>query len=244
MTVIRVFDVETTGIDPAEHRIIEIAAFDLHSDNRIEYVGTKLVNPARLIPPEASAVNHLIDEDVADASPFEAVWPLFSDGAPSVYAAHNCAFDQSYIPTPAGTRWICTYKCALRLWTQAPGHGNQILRYWIGLDRHQGFDRQFAQAAHRAGPDAYVTAWLLKALLAQSSVEELVAWTQEPPVHPRLTFGKHRGQKWCDVPTDYLQWLRDGQHQLEDHWRYGANVELEGRRAATQVATAGVITKF
>ncbi len=24
---------------------------------------------------------------------------------------------------------------------------------------------------------------------------------------PKLTFGKHRGQAWAEVPTDYLQWM-------------------------------------
>jgi exodeoxyribonuclease X len=229
VTTIRVFDLETTGIDPQEHRVIEIAAFDLHPDGRIEHVGAHLVNPGRAIPPEASAVHHLIDDDVAAAPSFENVWSAYQETAPVYYAAHNCEFEQGYIPTPPGTQWICTHKCALRAWDDAPSHGNQVLRYWIGLDRADGFDRQTAAKAHRAEADAYVTAWVLRTLLDSVSVDQLLAWTAEPKIYPSLNFGKHRGQKWAGVPGDYLQWLRDGQHQMEDAWRYGAKVELQRR---------------
>src|SRR4051794_11480195 len=98
--VIRIFDVETTGFAVPEHRVVEIAAYDLSPDERVELVGSFLVNPGREIPAEASAVHHLIDADVAAAQPFERVWPAFLEGTPAIYAAHNCAFEQQFIPTP------------------------------------------------------------------------------------------------------------------------------------------------
>jgi len=120
-------------------------------------------------------------------------------------------------------------KCALRAWPDAPGYGNQVLRYWIGMDRVAGFDRQLAAQSHRAEPDAYVTTWLLMTLLTSVSLDDLIKWSNEPKIYPRLTFGKHRGQKWSDIPADYLAWLRDGQHRMDEDWRYGANIELERR---------------
>jgi exodeoxyribonuclease X len=228
MPIIRIFDVETTGIEPKEHRVVEIAAFDLHANNRIERVGAYLVNPGRVIPPEASAVHHLIDADVAGAHPFDNVWARYLANAPVVYAAHNCAFEQSYIPTPEGTQWICTHKSSLRVWPDAPGHSNQVLRYWLGLGGKVGFDRQLASPAHRAEPDAYVTAWVLSMLLGATSFENLITWTKEPKVYPRMTFGKHRGQKWSDVPVDYLQWMCN-QRDMDTDWQYGAKLELERR---------------
>jgi exodeoxyribonuclease X len=228
MTIIRVFDVETTGIDAQEHRIIEIAAFDLHPDNSVKRVGSHLVSPGRTIPPEASAVHHLTDADLVGAPAFEAVWPAYSVNAPALYAAHNCDFERAYLPTPEGTLWICTHKCALRAWADAPGHSNQVLRYWIGLDTHAGFDRKSAALAHRAEADAYVTAWLLMTLLTVASVDQLVAWTQEPRVYPRLTFGKHKGQRWSEVPIDYLQWM-GRQQDMDPDWRHGAKIELDRR---------------
>jgi exodeoxyribonuclease X len=228
MSIIRIFDVETTGVDPKENRVVEIAGFDLHADNRIERVGAHLVNPGIPIPAEASAVHHLIDTDVAGALPFDSIWASYLPNAPVVYAAHNCEFEQSYIPTPEGTQWICTLKGALRAWPDAPGHSIQVLRYWLGLDGKVGFDRQMASLAHRAEPDAYVTAWVLLALLGTTSFDNLITWTKEPKVYPRMTFGKHRGQKWSDVPADYLQWMCNQQDMNAD-WRHGAKLELERR---------------
>ncbi len=230
MATIRIIDLETTGIDPKDHRIIEIAACDLLDSGEIVFVGSHLVNPGRDIPPDASAVHHLIAADLANAPLLGAVWGIyFGAGHPAVLAAHNCEFENGYIPAPQGGRWICTYKAALRAWPDAPGHGNQVLRYWRGLDGQPGFDRSYAGLAHRAGPDAYVTAWLLRELLKTISLQDMIAWTSEPKVYPRISFGKHRGATWAEVPADYLQWLRDGQHQMDADWRHGAKVELARR---------------
>jgi exodeoxyribonuclease X len=230
---IRVFDIETTGIDAKEDRIIEIAAYDLNPfDGTIEWAGDRLCNPGRPIPPGASAVHHLIDADVADAPLFGQVWSEFSPPAITVYAAHNCEFESAFLPTPRGVDWICTYKAALHAWPDAPAHNNQALRYWRGFDSRPTFDRGIAKLAHRAGPDAYVTAHLLLDLLQVASVAQLIACTKQPKRYPSLAFGKHRGMKWADVPGDYLAWLRDGKHEMDADWRLCAKRELARRQGA------------
>ncbi len=64
-----VFDLETTGIDVERDKIVQIAII------RIEPGGARktyeaLVNPERPIPPEASAVHGINDNDVQDAPTF------------------------------------------------------------------------------------------------------------------------------------------------------------------------------
>jgi exodeoxyribonuclease X len=98
---------------------------------------------------------------------------------------------------------ICTYKAAVRLWPQAPKHSNQVLRYWLELE----LDRSIADRAHRAMPDAYVTAHLLRELMTQASIDDLVRWTADPVLLPKVPFGKYRDQPWEAVPSDYLQWV-------------------------------------
>ena len=44
-------------------------------------------------------------------------------------------------------------------------------------------------------------------------------------------FAANIRQKWEEVPGDYLQWLRDGQHQMDADWRHAAKIELERRIA-------------
>ena len=58
-----------------------------------------------------------------------------------------------------------------------PGHGNQTLRYWL---RPTGLNPVIAGTPHRALPDAYVTACLLREMLKPARMEELIAWTRGP----------------------------------------------------------------
>lgn len=229
MAVIRVFDVETTGIDPKDHRVIEIAAYDLDTDqNTVTRVGSELVLPYRDIPPEASAVHHIIESDLADALPFDRVWTQFQQGAPPIFAAHNCEFEQGYLSAAAGTQWICTLKSSLRAWPDAPAHGNQVLRYHHKFDAYDGFDRALASRAHRAEPDAYVTAYLLRKLLLVHTIDDLLAWTKEPKAFPTIAFGKHRGSKWSDIPRDYLEWMLK-QAGMDSDALHCAKIELSRR---------------
>jgi exodeoxyribonuclease X len=86
--LIRVIDNETTGIDPGTDAIIEIASVDMVRDGGITNAMDTLVRPNKLIPPGASAVHHIVDEDVAHAPAFDEVIDRFR-GA-DFYVAHNC----------------------------------------------------------------------------------------------------------------------------------------------------------
>lgn len=229
--LIRIFDIETTGLNAKEDRIIEIAAYDLNTaDGSIVPAGQRLCSPWRDIPPVASSVHHLTNGDVDDFPAFGQAWPDFVSQNILVFAAHNSEFEAAFLPTPAGVEWICTYKCSLHAWPDAPAHGNQVLRYWRNLDGRPDFDRGIANLSHRAGPDAYVTAHLLADLLQVASIAQLIACTKQPKRYPALTFGKHRGMKFAEVPADYLAWLRDGKHEMDDDWRACARRELDRRQ--------------
>lgn len=208
---IRCCDLETSGLGPGA-KIIEIGAWDIVDANdagaaEIESRGESLVNPGRSIDPEASAVHHLLAADVAKAEPFEAVWPRFRPDSDVVaLAAHRADFEKSFL-TPAltgdGVAWICTWRCALRLWPEAPNHQLQTLRYWLGL----AVDPEIANQAHRAWPDAYVCAHLLRRMLDEASYATLVEWSSYPGLLPLCHIGKHKGKQWAEVPSDYLQWM-------------------------------------
>lgn len=63
-------DLETTGVDVATDRIVEIAIVKLHPDDSTEQHSFR-VNPGRPIPPETSAIHGIYDKDVADEPTFE-----------------------------------------------------------------------------------------------------------------------------------------------------------------------------
>jgi exodeoxyribonuclease X len=210
MTVLRVIDIETTGLAPPAE-IIEIGRIDLigtNADWALQNPWSCLYRPLNGIPPETKAVHHITETMVAAADPCgrgSIDSALFDVGTPDVLVAHNCAFERTFISdeVTGGLPWICTYKCALRLWAEAPGHSNQVLRYWR---RHVHTDED-AMPPHRALPDAYVTAHLLWDMLKMTGVEQLVQWSSEPKLLPRVPFGKHKGLRWSEVPVDYLQWM-------------------------------------
>lgn len=71
------FDLETTGIDVARDRIVEISILKIHTDGREENF-TWLVNPTIPIPKETTAVHGISDADVADK-------PVFKELATEIY---------------------------------------------------------------------------------------------------------------------------------------------------------------
>jgi len=63
------FDLETTGIDVAKDRIVQIALIRVEPDGQRKTLST-LVNPQRPIPPESTAVHGIKDEHVRNAPSF------------------------------------------------------------------------------------------------------------------------------------------------------------------------------
>src|SRR5208282_306064 len=50
----------------------------------------------------------------------------------TVVAAHKADFDRTYLRND-DRPWICTYRCSIKEWPDAPSHTNQALRYWLAL---------------------------------------------------------------------------------------------------------------
>jgi exodeoxyribonuclease X len=218
---IRVIDLETSGRDAASGGIVEIGWQDVarRPDGSWALAGSPgacLTHPGGPITPQTMAIHHITDDDVRDAPPFadmapDILHPAPHPGAgPLALAAHRATFEQGWIRgclPPAltiGLRWICTYKCALRLWPEEPGHSNQGLRH---SRRPAGLDRALGDPPHRAGPDAYVTAHHLRDMLAVTPVEHLLRWSREPALLSRVPHGPLRGRQIRNLATGDLDRL-------------------------------------
>ena len=239
--MIRVIDLETTGSAPPAHGVCEIGWQDvaLGEDGRWEIYGeggSLLVNPGRLIPPVTQAIHHILDEHVADA-------PWWHDCARQVLdpwprrlalAAHRADFEQKFC-TPALTRdaeWICTWKCALRLWPDSPSFSNQVLRYWR---KPAGMEHERGLPAHRAFPDAYVTAFHLRDMLNEASLAQLIEWSRDPGLIPRVRYGPDRGKEWSELDHETLMaFLTDRDPDI----RFTANHEMDRRSGGGRVGKA------
>lgn len=233
MTRIRCIDFETTGLPESERpvAICQIGWCDIDAfDGAIKvYSPTSfLCDPGHEIPPEARAVHHISDADVAgELSPEEGLKRLLQN-PPDYFAAHNAKFEQHFFSDHT-VPWICTYKVALRFWPDAPAHTNQVLRYYLDLE----LPDSLAMPPHQAGPDAYVTAHILQTMIetGRASLEDMARWSSGPALLPKIPFGKHRGAKWEDVPTDYLDWIVS-KSDLDGDIKANASHHLKKRRGA------------
>lgn len=90
-------------------------------------------------------------------------------------------------------------------------------------------EHSLTQPAHRAGPDAYVTANILSALFnAGVTGREMVAWTKEPPLLPTCPIGKFRGKPWSEVEAGFLGWMLR-QETMEDDLKWNSRQEIARR---------------
>lgn len=234
---LRVVDLETSGGDRTSE-ILEVGIVDVVADGA-GWVArppvTKLFRPRGEISFHAMAVHHLTPAHFCDDDPHcdeYRLRELFLGQPADVMVAHSAKFERGFIADTAhgGLPWICTVRASKNAWPEAPGHSNQVLRYWRGLE----LDPALANPAHRAGPDAWVTAHLLIDLLQTASVEQMIGWTNEPRKLDRIPFGKHRGKPWAEPPEDYLRWMA-GQGDMDADVVAAARQELD-RRAGVSLA--------
>ena len=227
---IRVIDLETSGGGPND--VCEVGWQDVVRETdgtwRLNNErGALFVNPGRPISPDTMAIHHILDAEVAGAPFWKLVAPtaLRPEGGVLALAAHRAAFEQRYCrpSLTGGADWICTWKCALRLWPHLPRFSNQMLRY---QRRPEGLVHEIGLPAHRAMPDAYVTAHHLRDMLNQVSWEQLIAWSREPGLLPRAPVGPSRGKAWPDIDVDGLRGLAEDR---DVDVRFSAECELRRR---------------
>ena len=66
------FDLETTGVDTAKDRIVEVSMIKIMPDGE-EVVRTRRINPQMHIPEQATAIHGITDDDVKDCPTFAQV---------------------------------------------------------------------------------------------------------------------------------------------------------------------------
>ncbi len=172
-----VLDVETTGPDPVQHRIIEIACLVLEA-GRVTERFVSLVNPHQPVPPSITALTGITTSMLLtapeEAEVFARVAQLLAPSG-TILVAHNAAFDRKFVcatlerlqyRTAEAYPWLCTYRLARRLLPPT------VRRF--GLDGLIEFFALPIAGRHRAGPDAEATAAVLCRLLllaAQQGIE-------------------------------------------------------------------------
>jgi exodeoxyribonuclease X len=228
MTRVWVLDSETTGVDPEMDKVVEVAGVLLEDGKPVGQFQS-LVDPGVPIPPQASAVHHLRDTDVAGQPSLDDAMKPVRDNPADYYVAHNANFDRAFLKVE-DKPWICTWKCSLRAFVDAPSYSNQVLRYWLGLP-----DPVCGGHAHRALYDAEVTSHLLVRLVTastrESPYESMAEISSKPGLMRRISFGVHKDKLYSEVPVDYLNWILNKSSGWSEDQLYSARYWLEKRRA-------------
>lgn len=221
-----VLDLETTGIDPATDRVVEVSVLKLLPDGGEEH-RTRRVNPGVPIPPEATRVHGIADADVRDEFPFARLAGgllRFLDGC------DLCGFSLRKYDLPVLRAEFARSGRTLDLAGRAvvdvrdiffryePRSLTAAVRHYLGRD-HVG--------AHSAAADTRATAEVLAAMLAQYPDLPRTPADLQRHLLPadaadaegklvrvggelRFTFGRYRGQPLAVVAREnpeYLDWL-------------------------------------
>ena len=222
-----IFDTETTDMDPENGaELCEIGYTELLCDGTEWQFGAgawTYVETQAAFSPAARAVHHIDPASCLPGAPncvsrdlaIRQLMIMRSDS--TLWAAHNAPFDLGFVPELKGDAVLDTLQMARHIWPDAPKHGNQVLRYYLGseppVEYTAGLD------PHRSQYDAAVTAAFLREALERHSPEELLRLSKQPLLLKTVSFGKHKDQPWSAVPRDYLAFLARG-----DMYRDDANI--------------------
>jgi DNA polymerase III subunit epsilon len=128
-----VFDLETTGLDPAKHEIIEIGAIRVNRDSNDHETFQTLVKPAKKVPKkitEITGINQaMVDADGADNE--TALREFLEFVGDLQLVSFNADFDMAFVRNACARHSIsiinpvsCALKMARRAW---PGRGSYRL---------------------------------------------------------------------------------------------------------------------
>lgn len=243
------FDLETTGLRIGSDRIVELAVIRIAPTGDVTEK-VRRFNPGIPIPPEASAVHGIRDEDVADKPPFAARARSLADLLdPCDLAGFNLRsfdvpmllseFQRARVPFDVQTRRIIDVQLIFH--REEPRDLSAAARFYLGRE---------LEDAHSALADIRATAEVLTAQLDRyphlpRDLEGLHTYCDE--VRPfetevdrwfesrddgGLVFrrGKHRGRPLAEVAAteaDYLRWML-GAEDMDEGVKEVVRGALEG----------------
>lgn len=231
-----VFDLETTGINVTQDRIIEIAIVKIHPDGTEEEY-YKRVNPTVPIPKESTEIHHISDEDVKDEPTFaqlaDELAAFIGDADLAGYNSNK--FD---IPVLAEEFLRCNHPFDIRArkFVDVQNIFHKMEQRTLAA-AYQFYCQQSMENAHNALYDTRVTLDVFRAQLqryqdlaktvdglAEFSRQGNVEWhdfagrlAKTPEGKIIYNFGKHKGktvEEICESEPGYYGWMLDADFPL------------------------------
>jgi DNA polymerase III subunit epsilon len=222
-------DCEATGLNIEHDRIIEVAVVKFTFEEILDSFET-LVNPGLNIPQESQLIHNISNEMVYDKPTIKEVLPkLLTFIDKFVIIGHGIYFDIDIITREAQRLNIdCTLKSnkcidtlrLARLYGECPVNSLENLREHFNIPQ---------EVAHRAMNDVKVNIPVFKRLSSPfSTTEQLLNRLEKPILMKIMPLGKHKGRKFSEIPTDYLQWAAG--KDFDQDLLYSIRVELKKRK--------------
>lgn len=224
--LVTVVDVETTGTDPMDDEVIDIAVVTLEVDPAGEIVGIlssgeALRDPHMPIPPHITKITGITNDDVRGrVIDLDRLEQRLSKA--DVLVAHNAAFDSVFLenlmPGIAGSAWACSANDFD--WLEAGLDGRKLGHLLMQLGRFND--------AHRAMADVVSLIHLLAHRLPNGGtvIRDLLANAEKPTVRFEATGAlfdqrstlKARGYRWDSRKRVWWCELAEDECASEARW--------------------------
>ncbi|WP_457607728.1 exonuclease domain-containing protein [Nitratifractor sp.] len=207
-----ILDTETTGTD-AEDRICQLAYLVLDEEGRVVEHYDELCTPPLPIKYESMAIHHITPEMIEGkpaCTETEGFRRLEELNTPeNLLVIQNAEFDLEMLRREgfeSRMRLIDTFRLLRKLMPMEASHGQQYLRYKLGLYREE--PRLIEQLgvevrAHDALGDVIVLERLYAYLRKKMDAEEMVELCQEPILLEIMPMGRHRGERIEEVALQH-----------------------------------------
>lgn len=222
-------DLETTGLESTD-KIVSIALVVQDADETKEFYD--VVNEGKKIPPKASSIHHLTNEDIEnkpalkESDTFKFLDSFNKSGVTLI--SHNINYDLKMLRA-VGFEWlgemIDTLRVSKHLMNDCEEFSLQFLRYELKLYKNEPKHVM----AHNALCDAQVIKLLYEYLLGLAQHKELEKLSFENVLIQKFEFGKYAGRyieeiSMCD--RGYLEWMLGNIMDLDEDLRYSIEYNL------------------
>ena len=167
-----VIDIETTGGNATNNKIIEIAVV-VHDGQKVIKTWESLINPETYIPSGITELTGITQSMVADAPKFyEIAKELIEVTENTIFVAHNVRFDYSFIKSAFSDlgytftrKQLCTIQLSRKIFPFLPSFGLSAISQHLNIHNP---DR------HRAMGDAMTTAKLMELIFKEVNAVEVI----------------------------------------------------------------------
>lgn len=201
------FDCETTGLEPNNDRVIEIAVSKFTFTEILETYET-LIDPERPIPQNTIDIHHITNEMVQGKPKAAEVLPkVLKLIGNHIIVGHGIQLDVNFINEECKrsripcnlekNQFLDTLRMA-RLYGESPVNSLQRLRQHFNIAE---------EGAHRAMSDVIVNIEVFKYLAEGfKTTQDLLKRLEKPISLKAMPLGKYKGRPFSDIPLEYLQW--------------------------------------